>query len=145
MKGVRKMNFRKVFLIAAVAVLVFPLTVVPAMAGADPPVRPATGTIHGPDVWGVGVIACNTSTATLRVKQIGPDCIVAPTAKIVTAVNCPADERDVLYYQLTGVTLNDTSGAPISGTPIFVRIKNFQIESDNSAASFDVLINFYSP
>ena len=139
------MKPRKFYLIAVVAMLIFPLTVVSAMAGGDPPERPTTGTIHGPDVWGVGVISCNTTTATLRIKQIGPDCIVAPAAKIVTGVNCPADERDVLYYQLAGVTLNDTSGASISGTPIFVRIKNFQIETDNSAASFDVLINFYSP
>jgi hypothetical protein len=138
------MNLRKVRFVALVAILVFTLAIVPAMAGGDPP-RPTSGTIQGPDVWGVAVIACTPSTATLRVKQIGPDCIVAPAAKTLTGVNCPGREREVLYYQLTGVTLNDTSGAPISGTPIFVRIKNFQIEPDNSAVSFDVLINFYSP
>ena len=141
------MNLRKLYFIVAVALLVFPLAVTPAMAGGDIP-RPTDGAIHGPDLWGVVVIGnCSlTPTATLRVKQIGADCLVGQQAIWMNiGSNCPTAESDVLYYELGGVQLNDAKGVaindPSTTSPIFVRIKNFWTEADGTA-SFDVLINF---
>jgi hypothetical protein len=143
MKGVKMMDLKKVFFIAAVTLLVFPLIVVPAMAGGTP--GPPQGlTIVGPELWGVVVVTCGEPPirATLRIKQIDADCNVAKQAHFLDfdGDTCPVEDN-VWYRQLTPVTLTDTSGNAIAGTPIFVRIKNFETES-NGTISFDALIKF---
>ena len=122
---------------SVLAVLALTLLMVPAFVlAAEPP--PTTGTIEGPEVWGVVVINCDTGAATLRVKRV-VDCNVETEVEFRTGVDCTAlTETYVLYQALPGGSL---FGDPRE--PILTKVKNFKKEAD--AVSFDAQIKFYTP
>ena len=134
------MRLNKMLLIVALtAVFILAAKAGPVWAGAEDP--PPTGTIGGPELWGVVVIDCSEeNVATLRVKRI-VDCNVETQAVVQTWTSgCPADASIPLYWQLSGVTL---FGLP--GTPIITKVKNFKMESGGAIYSFDAQIKFWQP
>jgi len=108
-------------------------------AGAEDP--RTTGTIEGPELWGVAVIDCSIkNVATLRVKRI-VDCNVETQAVVQDWTSgCPTDASTPLYWQLTGVSLFG-----LTGTPIITKVKNFKMESGGVIYSFDAQIKFWQP
>ena len=106
---------------------------------------PATGTIGGPELWGVMVIDCGAGNIlSLRVKRI-VDCNVQTQAfmDLTYGLGCPADETTPVYRRL-GVTLFDINPDPAVMDPIITKVKNFKKETGN-VYSFDVQIKFWTP
>jgi hypothetical protein len=107
---------------------------------AEPP--PTTGTIVGPELWGVVVIDCGAeSTATLRVKRVD-DCDVQTQAVVVNWTSCPSSENDPLNKILTGVVLFDINPGA-NPVPIITKVKNWTVQG--TIFSFDVQIKFWQP
>lgn len=106
---------------------------------------PATGTIVGPELWGVMVIDCGAGNIlSLRVKRI-VDCNVQTQAfmDLAYGLGCPADETTPVYRRL-GVTLFDINPDPGVMDPIITKVKNFKKETGD-VYSFDVQIKFWTP
>jgi len=107
---------------------------------------PTSGTIVGPELWGVMVIDCSTAgILSLRVKKV-VNCDVQTQAfmDLQYPLGCPADETTPLYRKL-GVTLFDINPNPAVMDPIITKVKNFKPEPGGSVYSFDVQIKFYQP
>ena len=135
------MRNRLFLLLTVLMVLVSLLGVAgPVWAGGneDPP---TTGTIVGPELWGVMIYHCNQSVLVLRVKRI-VNCNVETQAMIDLEYNmgCPTDETSVLWRKL-GVTLFEINPVPAELNPIITRVKNFEDHGDG-LYSFDVQIKF---
>ena len=65
-----------------------------------------TGTIVGPELWGVIVIDCEANhVATLRVKRV-VDCNVETQAVVAPVSGCPADETSVLHWTFESQLFN---------------------------------------
>ena len=114
-----------------------------AWAVGDPP---TSGTIQGPDVWGVAVMDCtgtpDPASVTVRIKQI-EDCDVFTEAQIILVPGaCTANADQLLYYKWS-VPFHKKDGTPIDGEPIIVKVKHPVL--DGNIRSFDVLINFWVP
>ena len=142
------MNLRKILVMAGMAV-VFTLlvAVAPTWAGGDPPVADlSTGTIQGPEMWGVVVMNCPPSgdaPAMLRVKRI-VDCNVDATAEAGFSFNCPNDASGIPQNaMLTGITL--FGDGPAGSTPVITKVKNFVKETKGSQTfvSFDAQIKYF--
>lgn len=121
-------------------VVMLALVVFAGQIWAGSPGPPTNGTIQGPELWGVVVIACNDSSginATARVKRI-VDCEVQTQAITGSVGACPSDESAALYYQFTDVK-NELFNLP--GTPIITKIKNYQ--NIAGIVSFDAQIKFF--
>jgi hypothetical protein len=145
MKGAKKMKIRKIFLIAgllAVLALLIPCSHTLAGGPEDPP---TTGTIIGPELWGVMIIDCGQNILMLRVKRI-VDCNVETQAFDDTnyQLGCPADATTPLWRML-GVTLFDINPNPAVMDPIITKVKNFKKEPGQDLYSFDVQIKFWTP
>ena len=141
------MRYRKLMMtIGLLAVFCMAMPVSQVLAVADPGTRP-TGTITGPDVWGVVVITGSSGTSTLRVKQID-DCDVYTEAVTLVGFECPInDEAGIQYYVLPPqIKLHDKAGneiGPDGASLIIMKVKNYQVDPINSdVCSFDALINF---
>jgi hypothetical protein len=106
---------------------------------------PDTGSIGGPELWGVMIVDCGHNILTLRVKRI-VDCNVQTQAFVDATyeLGCPADETTPLYRRL-GVTLFDINPNPAVMDPIITRVKNFKEETGQNIYSFDVQIKFWTP
>jgi len=133
------MKMREILIIAGFVAAFSVLVPTGFVWGADPP--PSTGTIQGPELWGVVVIDCSSggsATGTLRVKRV-VDCTVQTQAELATGLTCPASASDPLWYQFTGITLFG-----LTGTPIVTKVKNFNLVP-NVICSFDVQIKFWVP
>ena len=116
-----------------------------AFAG-GPENPPATGTIVGPELWGVMVIDCGDGNIlSLRVKRI-VDCNVQTQAfmDLTYGLGCPADETTPVYRKL-GMTLFDINPDPGVMDPIITKVKNFKKEPGQDVYSFDVQIKFWQP
>lgn len=131
------MNIIKVLLIAGfLAMLTMVMPAAQVWAGVEPP--PTTGTIQGPELWGVIVIDCTANFATLRVKRI-VDCNVETQAvTMLWGTTCPQDETDPLWWKLEGIILFD-----YTGIPIITKVKNFKNEPGTEIYSFDAQIKFW--
>ena len=116
----------------------------PVFAGGneDPP---ATGTIEGPELWGVMIYHCGENALILRVKRV-VDCNVQTQALTDFNYNqgCPSDETSPLNRRL-GVTLFDINPDPNVMNPIITKVKNFKKEDGQDLYSFDVQIKFWKP
>ena len=139
------MHNKKVLFISGLIVTLALLVVSgPVWAGGneDPP---ATGTIVGPELWGVMVIDCGQNVLTLRVKRI-VDCNVETQAldDVNYLLGCPDDATTPLWRQL-GVTLFDINPNPAVMDPIITKVKNFKKEPGLDLYSFDVQIKFWTP
>lgn len=110
-------------------------------AGAEDP--PTTGTIVGPELWGVVVLDCAArNVATLWVKRI-VDCDVETQALVQAwTLGCPTSESDVLYHTFQ-TTLFGINPNPNTLTPIVTRVKNFKAEPGGAVFSFQVQIKFW--
>ena len=128
-------------LFLTVLTLIFTIAVMAAQAWAGAEDPPTTGTIGGPELWGVVVIDCSArNVATLRVKRI-VDCNVETQAVVQNwNYGCPTDASVPLYWQLTGVSLFG-----LAGTPIITKVKNFKMEAGGGVYSFDAQIKFWQP
>jgi hypothetical protein len=106
---------------------------------------PTTGTIVGPELWGVMIYDCGQAALVLRVKRI-VNCNVETQAMInlTYSQGCPTDEASVLWRQL-GVTLFDINSNPTTMNPIITKVKNFKKEPNLDLYSFDVQIKFLQP
>jgi hypothetical protein len=107
---------------------------------------PTTGSIIGPELWGVMIIDCGArNLVILRVKRI-VDCNVETQAFVADlgVLGCPADETTPLWRQL-GVTLFDINPNPAAMDPIITKVKNFTEETGQNLYSFDVQIKFWTP
>jgi hypothetical protein len=140
------MRIRKVLLILG---LIAPLALFgfgdQVFAG-GPENPPATGTIVGPELWGVMVIDCGAGNIlSLRVKRI-VDCNVQTQAfmDLTYGLGCPADETTPVYRKL-GMTLFDINPDPGVMDPIITKVKNFKKEPGQDVYSFDVQIKFWQP
>ena len=130
------MKVRKILLMAGLmAILAISAYGSEVWAGMEEP--PDTGTIQGPELWGVVVVDCDNVFGTMRVKQI-VDCNVETQAVAMAWLTCPVDETDPLWQKLTGVTLFD-----YTGTPIITKVKNFKKEPGTNIYSFDAQIKFW--
>ena len=148
------MNLRKILVMAGMAVVLTLLG--PAgqvMAGGDPPVSAnlETGTIQGPEMWGVIVMTCPAGSdayAMLRVKRI-VDCNVQATAVAGVSFNCPNDASGIPQNaMLTGVTLfSGVNPDPANSTPVITKVKNFVKEDKDghTLVSFDAQIKYFVP
>ena len=107
---------------------------------------PTTGSIIGPELWGVMIVDCGArNLVILRVKRI-VDCNVQTQTFIedLGILGCPADETTPLWRQL-GVTLFDINPNPAAMDPIITKLKNFTEETGQNLYSFDVQIKFWTP
>jgi hypothetical protein len=143
------MSLRKTLVIAGiVAALTLALPAGQVWAGAETP--PTTGTIQGPELWGVVIIDCQSPVyAAVRVKRI-QDCAVQIQTLVDPAysLGCPDNESIPLYHQFTGQSLSFGEGTPIPGTPIITKVKNFKKEqygTNTYVVTFDAQIKFYLP
>ena len=139
------MHNKKVLFISGLIVTLALLVVSgPVWAGGNEE-PPATGTIVGPELWGVMVIDCGQNVLTLRVKRI-VDCNVETQAldDANYQLGCPDDATTPLWRQL-GVTLFDINPNPAVMDPIITKVKNFKQESNQNLYSFDVQIKFWTP
>jgi len=109
-----------------------------AGGGFDPPAWCTS--IQGPELWGVVIMDCGKSIATLRVKRI-KDCNVETFSGVDNAYQgtCPQDGDDSVNYAFQGQSFFPD----ISGSAIITKTKNFQI--DGSSISFDAQFKFCAP
>jgi len=138
------MKIKNLFILAGLTLmLTVLLPAAPLWAGAneDPP---TDCTVQGPEVWGVWVIDCTKSLATLRVKRV-VDCNVETQAFTVapwTLGSCPTDPSEVLWRKL-GITLFDINPNPATLDSIVTKVKNFKPDdNDVNLVSMDVQIKF---
>lgn len=139
------MHNKKVLFISGLIVTLALLVVCgPVWAGGneDPP---ATGTIVGPELWGVMIIDCGQNILTLRVKRI-VDCNVQTQAFVDAnyGLGCPANATTPLWRKLGG-TLFDINPNPAVMDPIITKVKNFKQEPGQDLYSFDVQLKFWTP
>jgi len=137
-------NKKMGFISGLVLILALLFVAGPVWAGGneDPP---ATGTIVGPELWGVMVYHCGENALILRVKRV-VDCNVETQAltDLSYSQGCPSSETSALYRKL-GVTLFDINPDPNVMNPIITKVKNFQKEPGQDLYSFDVQIKFLVP
>ena len=138
------MKIKNLFILAGLTLmLTVLLPAAPLWAGAneDPP---TDCTVQGPELWGVWIIDCTKSLATLRVKRV-VDCDVQTQAITVTPWtlgSCPADPSEVLWRKL-GITLFGINPNPATLDSIVTKVKNFkQDDNDVNLVSMDVQIKF---
>ena len=109
--------------------------------GSDPPTW--CGDIVGPEVWGVVVVDCTKSVATLRVKRI-VDCNVETVSGVDDNYqgNCPANAGDPINTVFSGETFFTTWEPGFTGqSAIIMKVKNFKIEA-TGAISYDAQFKF---
>jgi len=129
-------TMRVILMMSLLAIFLLPVAQV--LAGGEPP--PTTGTIQGPELWGVFVFDCNTSTMNVRIKRV-VNCQVETQALVVSSQNCPTDETQPLWETLE-IQLFDINQDPATLTPIITKVKNFKTEVN--VVSFDAQIKFWS-
>ena len=139
------MRNKKIILISSLILMaVLLIAAGPVWAGGneDPP---TTGTIVGPELWGVMVYHCGENGLTFRVKRI-VDCNVETQAysDFGYALGCPGSETSLMYRKL-GVTIFDINPDPSVMTPIITKVKNFKKEPGDDLYSADVQIKFLVP
>ena len=139
------MKIKKVFLftgLLAVLTLLIPCSQALAGGNEDPP---TTGTIMGPELWGVLVYDCDLGGLVLRVKRI-VDCNVQTQALYDDTYNtgCAGDESSFLWRKL-GVPLFDINPDPTVMDPIITSVKNYRKEPGRGLFSMDVQIKFWTP
>ena len=132
------------FIFSLTVMLALLLIASPLWAGGneDPP---TTGTIVGPELWGVLVYDCDLSGLVLRVKRI-VDCNVETQALYDDTYNtgCAGDETSFLWRKL-GVPLFDINPDPTVMDPIITNVKNYKKEPGRGLFSMDVQIKFWTP
>jgi len=140
------MKLRKIVLVVgllAAFTMLIPCSQALAGGAEDPP---DSGTIVGPELWGVMIIDCGQNILMLRVKRI-VDCNVETQALDDTnyTLGCPADATTPLWRKL-GVTLFEINPDPAAMDPIITKVKNFKQEpAGQNLYSFDVQIKFWTP
>ena len=119
-----------------------------AIAGGSPEGNaPTTGTISGPELWGVVIIDCNANAVLTRVKRI-VDCNVETQALYFSVPSvCPGTPitPDLALYYVLG---DSGSLFGIEGRPICTKVKNFKREvgagtGGGDLYSFDAQIKFW--
>jgi hypothetical protein len=133
------MNFRRLIVVAGVLGMLWVLALQGQVGAIEPP---GSGSIVGPELWGVVVIDGSETPmkATLRVKDI-VDCNVDTQAVVSNLTSCPTGANAVLNWKLTGVTLFGNTG-----TPIITKVKNYKEEKvgvNVVRVSCDVQIKFW--
>jgi hypothetical protein len=114
-----------------------------AWAGGGP-LPPDATVFHGPEIWGVVVGNCTTTSqmyVVIRVKRV-VDCDVETDVKVDPALNfgCPADNPDApLGWSLPVGTTFFTPALP--GTPYITKVQNWK--KVGNIFSFDAQFKFW--